>query len=148
MANVFDVVTFILSKQGPMPAMKLQKLVYYCQAWSLVWDEKPLFNEKIEAWVSGPVVPELYEIHKDKFKIDVADIPGNPETLNETQKKVVSIVLRDYGSKPTQWLSDLTHLEDPWRNSRKGLSDAERGHQEITWAAMAEYYSSLLPEEE
>jgi len=45
-------------------------------------------------------------------------------------------------------LSDLTQLEAPWREARKGLSDAERGDREITWAAMAEYYESLLPEED
>lgn len=147
MRNVFDVAAFALSKLGPTTAMKLQRLVYYCQAWSLVWDEEPLFNERIEAWANGPIVPELYEIHKNKFKVEAADIPGNPEALSETQKEVVSIVLRDYGEKSTQWLTDLTHLEAPWRDTRKGMSDAERGNREITWAAMAEYYGSLLHEE-
>ncbi|KHD05635.1 prophage ps3 protein 01 [Candidatus Thiomargarita nelsonii] len=149
MTNVFDIATYILSKQGgPMPAMKLHKLVYYCQAWSLVWDEEPLFNEPIKAWANGPVVPELYEVHKGKFKVEAADFQGNTKALNETQKEIVSIVLRDYGSKPSQWLSDLTHMEAPWRETRKGLSNAERGDREITWATMAEYYESLLPEED
>ena len=56
MVTVFDVVRFILEQKGSTTAMKLQKLVYYCQAWSLVWDEQPLFKERIEAWVNGPVV--------------------------------------------------------------------------------------------
>ncbi len=145
MVNVFDVAAFILSKQGPMTAMKLQKLVYYSQAWSLVWDEEPLFNERIEAWANGPVVPQLYEAHRDMFKVDVQDIKGNPEALNDTQKETIDVVLKDYGPKSSQWLSDLTHLEEPWRNARKGLANGERGHREIRWAAMAEYYSSLLP---
>ena len=50
MAEVLDVAAYILKKQGPMTAMKLQKLVYYCQAWSLVWQSKPLFPNDIEAW--------------------------------------------------------------------------------------------------
>ena len=37
MASAHDVAAYILKKLGPMTAMKLQKLVYYCQAWSLVW---------------------------------------------------------------------------------------------------------------
>mgnify|MGYP001247259517 CR=1 FL=1 len=41
MVSVFDVASYILQKQGPMTTMKLQKLVYYCQAWSLVWNEEP-----------------------------------------------------------------------------------------------------------
>jgi uncharacterized phage-associated protein len=147
MAKVFDVAIFILSKQGPMPAMKLHKLVYYCQAWSLVFNEEPLFEEPIKAWVSGPVVEELYELHQGQFKVEAANFPGNSNVLNEGQNKVISLVLKDYGSKPSKWLSDLTHLETPWREARKGLSDAERGDREITWAAMAEYYESLLSEE-
>ena len=52
--RVFDVAAYILEQKGSMTTMKLQKLVYYSQAWSLVWDEKPLFEEAIEAWANGP----------------------------------------------------------------------------------------------
>ena len=69
MADVFDVAKYILEKQGSMTTMKLQKLVYYSQAWSVVWDEKPIFEERIEAWASGPVVRELYEEHRGMFII-------------------------------------------------------------------------------
>jgi len=47
-------------------------------------------------------------------------------------------------SEAHQWLSDLTHQEDPWCNARAGIPDGERGSQEIRHAAMAEYYGSLL----
>ena len=43
MASVFDVAKYILHKLGTVTTWKLQKLVYYCQAWSLVWDDEPLF---------------------------------------------------------------------------------------------------------
>ena len=49
--------------------MKLQKLVYYCQAWSLAWDDKPLFDEDFEAWANHPVCPELFKHHKGKVYI-------------------------------------------------------------------------------
>ena len=42
--SVHDVAAYILQKHGPMTTMKLQKLVYYAQAWGLVWDDCPLFN--------------------------------------------------------------------------------------------------------
>jgi|SRR6516225_8231636 hypothetical protein len=63
MATVFDVAAYILGKKGEMTAWKLQKLVYYSQAWSLVWDLRPLFAERIEAWPNGPVCPDLYRVH-------------------------------------------------------------------------------------
>ncbi len=43
MASVFDVAAYILKRQSPMTTWKLQKLVYYCRAWSLVWDDDVLF---------------------------------------------------------------------------------------------------------
>ena len=57
--NVFDVVDYILNKLGKMSVLKLQKLVYYSQAWSLVWDEKQLFDEEIQAWANGPIIKDL-----------------------------------------------------------------------------------------
>ena len=66
--SVFDVAAYILDKLGPISTIKLQKLVYYCQAWSLVWDEEPLFSERIEAWVNGPVVRELLHFTEEYSK--------------------------------------------------------------------------------
>ena len=60
MANVFDTAKYILEQKGDMFTMKLQKLCYYSQAWGLVWDDEPLFDEDFEAWVNGPVCPELF----------------------------------------------------------------------------------------
>ncbi len=145
MANVFDVAKYILEKQGLMTTMKLQKLVYYSQAWSLVWDEKPLFGEKIQAWASGPVVRELYEVHKGEFRI--SDLPkGNIDNLTQEEQETIDAVLQAYGDKPAQWLSDLTHMEKPWNEARDGFDPGDNCENEITQASLAEYYSSLSPD--
>jgi len=141
MASVHDVAAYILKRQGPMTAMKLQKLVYYSQAWGLVWDEEPLFPEAIEAWANGPVVFELYDKHRGIFRVSEWD--GNPTALNKSQRETIDSVLRFYGRMSSQQLSNLTHQEAPWRNARRGLGPGDRGSREITHAAMAEYYSSL-----
>jgi uncharacterized phage-associated protein len=141
-ANVFDVAAYILTKRSTMTAMKLQKLVYYCQAWSLVWDDAPLFPERIEAWANGPVVRELYEAHRGQFKVQGIG-SGNPAALTQEQRETIDAVLQFYGDKPSQWLSDLTHQEAPWRDARKGYASGEYCDREITPAAMAEYYGSL-----
>ncbi len=142
MANVFDVAKYILEMQGSMTTMKLQKLVYYCQAWSLVWDEKPLFPECIRAWASGPVVRELYDLHKGAFKISHLR-KGNVENLQQDEKETIVAVLKTYGNKSAQWLSDLTHMENPWSEARQGVSAGQSCDKEITLASMCEYYSSL-----
>lgn len=142
MANVFDVAQYILEKQGSMTTMKLQKLVYYSQAWSLIWDEKPIFPECIQAWASGPVVPELYDSHKGIFKISRLR-KGNADNLNPEEKKTIDAVLKTYGDKSAQWISDLTHMENPWSEARQGFSPGQNCDKEITPASMCEYYSSL-----
>src|SRR5438128_2146383 len=117
MASVLDVANYILGKRGPMTAMKLQKLAYYAQAWSLVWDERALFDEEVEAWANGPVVRALYEKHRGQFI--VKDIPGGAaEKLDKPALETIDAVLSTYGDKTSQWLSNLTHQESPWRDAR------------------------------
>ena len=142
MANVLDVAQYILNEHGSMTTMKLQKLVYYSQAWSLVRDEKPLFDDRIEAWASGPVVPNLYNVHKGKFEIESLE-RGQSDKLEDYERTTIDAVLNLYGGKPAQWLSDLTHMENPWKEARKGRKPGEKCRKEITHAAMVEYYSSL-----
>ncbi len=122
--------------------MKLEKLVYYAQAWSLVWDEKPVFNERIEAWAAGPVVPALYYRHRNQFMIDSWE-NGDPDKLAPEQRETLDAILGFYGDKSAQWLSDLTHKEDPWITARRGLAPLERGNREITHASMQEYYQAV-----
>ena len=142
MVSAHDVAAYVLHQHGPMSAMKLQKLVYYAQAWSLVWEDRPLFGERIEAWAHGPVVPELYQEHRGRF--EVRGWPrGNAAALGTDDRETVDAVLGYYGNRNAQVLSDWTHSEDPWQLARAGLPDGERGSAEITLESMMEYYSSL-----
>lgn len=122
--------------------MKLQKLLYYSQAWSLVWDDKKLFKERIEAWANGPVIPRVYGLHRGEFKVSEWPM-GDTKLLSPTQKETVDAVIEFYGDKSAQWLSELTHREKPWKDARDGLDDDARGNKVITEAAMAEYYGGL-----
>jgi uncharacterized phage-associated protein len=143
MAEVTDVARYILAKLGPMTAMKLQKLVYYSQAWHLVWEEHPLFSRRIEAWANGPVCPALYREHRRQFRVSENDISGNPGALRAEEKSTIDSVVNFYGDKSAMWLSDLTHREPPWREARGTLEPGAPSDAEITHAAMAEYYASL-----
>ncbi len=147
MANVLDVAEYILRKHGSMTTWKLQKLVYYCQAWSLVWDEKSLFSEKIEAWSNGPVVRRLFDIHKGQFTI--SNIPGgNPANLTTGETETIDAIIDYYGGKSSQYLSDLTHMEDPWKLARQDIPDDRRSNKEISYESIVEYYGSLEPDNE
>ena len=142
--NVFDVADYILKKKGVMSAMKLQKLVFYSQAWGLVWDDKPLFSNKIEAWANGPVVRDLYEKHKGQYQVSAGSFSSFVGgKLSKEQRETIDTVLDAYGNKSAQWLSDQTHSELPWQKAREGLSDSDRGEHEITLESISEYYGSL-----
>ncbi|MBB3410835.1 putative phage-associated protein [Rhizobium sp. BK316] len=143
MPRAVDVATYILDRQGEMSAMKLQKLVYYCQAWSLVWDDRQLFDDRIEAWANGPVCPNLYEIHRGNFLVKPGDFRGDKRKLDVVARDTIKNVLKFYAEKDAHWLSDLTHSERPWREARRGVAPGDRSNAEITHAAMAEYYGSL-----
>ncbi len=102
--SVFDVARYILHVKGQMSTMKLQKLCYYAQAWSLVWDDRPLFNEEFRAWENGPVCRELFNETRGMFLVTEMDEPkGCIENLSDSQKETIDIVLRDYGDKDAQW---------------------------------------------
>lgn len=144
MANVYDVAAYILQRTGPITAMKLQKLVYYAQAWSLVWDETPLFQNRIEAWANGPVCPDLYGAHQGHFMVNASLIePRREGDLSESQRNTIESVINYYNRWNASQLSDLTHQEDPWRNARIGVPEGQRSNNEITIGNMADYYGNL-----
>lgn len=144
MASVHDVAAYILQKQGRMSAMKLQKLVYYCKAWHLVWDDAPLFREEIQAWANGPVVYELYKAHRGKFDVTPRMIKGDPDKLSRDEKDSIDVVLQHYGSMKAYELSDLTHREAPWKDARGSLPAGATCSNPITDVAMYEYYLGLV----
>lgn len=143
MARVDDVAAYIVSKTGTITTWKLQKLVYYSQAWHLVWEERPLFDDPIEAWANGPVVRALYDRHRGDFRV-ATWTSGEPTALDEGERTSIDAVLGEYGDKTGAWLSSLTHREPPWLEARAGLSAGERGDSVITHQSMSEYYGGLL----
>jgi uncharacterized phage-associated protein len=149
MVTVFDLADYILDKcikkeNIAITTWKLQKLVYYCQAWSLVWDEEPLFDQRIEAWANGPVCPTLYEVHRGEYAISrIPNERGSWTKLNQSQIKTVDAVLDFYGSKPAQYLRDLTHMERPWLEAREGLQDGVPSSNVIKLSTMKKYYADL-----
>jgi uncharacterized phage-associated protein len=142
MASVHDVAAYILKTTGEISTWKLQKLVYYSQAWHCVWDERELFSEPIQAWANGPVVPALFHEHRGSFR--VASWPkGKASKLSLAQRESIDVVVRHYGRSTGFALREMTHSESPWRNARKGVSAGEPSTNVISLDSMAEYYASL-----
>lgn len=143
MASVHDVAAYVLSKfDRPISTMKLQKLCYYSQGWSLAWDETPLFDSNIQAWANGPVVYDLYEEHRGKYSVSTW-APGDPSRLTVDERETIDAVVDHYGKLTGQQLSDMTHSERPWLEARSGLSLGARSTAPVSTDAMQDFFSAL-----
>lgn len=118
-----------------LTAMKLQKLLYYSQVWSIMKNGQKMFPEQIEAWQRGIVIPSVYKKHKGEFFIYSWDYVSLQKTKqNDKAKKILDLVLNNYGDRSGDLLSSITHAEEPWINANK------RNNQEITVEDIYRYY--------
>jgi len=124
---------------------KLQKLVYYSQAWSLVLNDKKLFKDHIEAWVHGPAVRSLYVQYKNfGFNPIVEEVDMSSVKLSKGDKELLDEIWKVYGKLDAGYLEMLTHYEKPWQDARNGLQSYENSENEITPKAMKSFYSEKL----
>lgn len=144
MASVYDVTKYVLEELGEVTTMKLEKVVYYCQAWSLAWDGCPLFEEDFEAWANGPVCPELFKKHKGRFVVDKSLFSDLPDyNFSQSEKETICEVLKYYGDKNPQWLSELIHKELPWKQARGNTPLGMPCNTIILKEDMQQYYGGL-----
>ena len=87
MYDVQDVAEYVITysevKDYGISNLKLQKILYLIQAYSLIHTKKPCFSEDIEAWDFGPVIPEVYRKYK---QFGSTDIQIRFRRLEEVQK--------------------------------------------------------------
>lgn len=123
--------------------LKLQKLLYYAQAWHLALYNRPLFGDRIEAWVHGPVVPSVYVEFKQwswqPISVEITECPLSGEV-----KAHMDDVMEAYGGLTAVQLERLTHSEDPWRIARGSLAPDAASHNEIRHEDMRSYYKKRL----
>lgn len=143
--SVLDVAKYVLSKYDvPLTAMKLQKLCYYSQAWTLVWSGQPLFKEPTEAWANGPVVRALFNRHRGRYALRESELgAGDLQKLSPQQRAYVDAVMDAYGAMTASQLSLLTHSELPWKAARSGIVDGARSDAVISAEVMKEFYTGL-----
>lgn len=126
--------------------LKLQKLVYYAQAWYLAIYGKPLFDEDFQAWIHGPVIPELYQQYIDfGWKPILKDVeqPNFPEEIQKFLQEVTEVY---FGCDAFE-LERMTHHEDPWVKARGNIPMDEPSSAIITKESMKDYYQTRVAEE-
>lgn len=144
-----DLFGVIFNKTEDPPAdvtpLKLQKILYYIQAWSLVFTDRPMFAEDLEAWVHGPVVRSVYYRYRDyeSQNIEWTD-SDQSRNLIDCELEIIRLVWRTYGSMRAKKLEELTHSEYPWLNARSDLGVNELSSRRISLHDMKGYYSRFV----
>ncbi len=117
--------------------LKLQKLLYFAQAYFLSKLGRQLFTEKIEAWEYGPVVPEVYK----KYRTNGSDpifSEDDKSSLTDEDKEELKKVWDTFGGYSASRLVDIAHAHNPWKEAYASTN------KEITPKALTDYYSPLL----
>jgi len=154
MPNLFDVCDYIILKvteeKKSLNILKLQKLLYYVQAWHLALYKTPLFEGKFQAWVHGPVNREIYDrfslkkmLYSDLSFRDIGKT-FRVENLSKKAQNHINDVLEVYAKYTGSQLEEFTHRELPWIEARKGYNSIDRCEIEIDENLMRRYYSDLM----
>lgn len=122
MCKALDVANFFidLANADPdecMTNLRVNKLLYFAQGWSLVQLKKPLFKDDIQAWKYGPVVPEVYEAYKEYGRERISQTKGDytPDCFTSDELNLLCDVIDEYGKYSSTGLVELTHVEgSPW----------------------------------
>ncbi|HYW19308.1 MAG TPA: type II toxin-antitoxin system antitoxin SocA domain-containing protein [Nodularia sp. (in: cyanobacteria)] len=128
MINCLDAARYFIVRayeegiEAEMTNMKVQKLLYYSQSLYLAIYDQPLFDEDIQAWRYGPVCPPAYRFYSE-FEAQQLPIPSQELLLQipQDEKKLLEEIWGYFGGYHAYRLSDMTHLEFPWKKARKGL---------------------------
>ncbi|HJJ36025.1 MAG TPA: DUF4065 domain-containing protein [Methanocorpusculum sp.] len=140
-ANFFVDISIRDTENNDITNLKLNKLVYYAQAWSFAKFGKPLFNEKIEAWKNGPVVPSVYRTFK-KYGGDIIRETSDMYSPDKFTAREIDLLLDidgNYGKYSASELVRQTHDKGtPWESVfRSGVR-----HIEIPPNKMKDYYAT------
>ncbi len=129
-------------KNKEISNLKLQKLLYYAQAWHLALYGKPLFLDPIQAWVHGPVVPSVFRQYKDYAWRPITE-EVKAETLSDLTFHLKEVT-RVYGEFDATTLERMTHQEGPWKEARGSLAPDEPSNRVITHESMKNFYHARL----
>jgi uncharacterized phage-associated protein len=154
MANAKEVARLLVhlaaneSEPDYLTNLRLQKLLYYAQAWSLVMRKKPIFSQSIEAWVHGPVVREVYAQYADNGDrvISPDGIDATKIKLTPEERSFVGSVWESYKGYSASKLREMTHQEEPWINARNGYGPADSCEVVIAHKAMRDYFQDAPSE--
>lgn len=146
--KMLRVISYVFESLEEVTPLMLQKLLYFVQGIYSALFGTPMFVEDCEAWIHGPVYPEVYDLFRD-FKYNPIDdvrfaiLDGTVDVLTEDEQKVIALVVNTFGLYGGKVLERITHNETPWKNARKGYGDTVPSKEPLSKESMKTYYESV-----
>jgi uncharacterized phage-associated protein len=144
--KMLSVIAYLFENLEEITPLMLQKLLYFIQGVSYAVNKMPMFYENCQAWVHGPVYPEVYDMFRD-FKYNPIEdarfviLEGREKKLTDKESKIVDLVVNTFGEYSGKTLEKITHEEDPWKLARKGYSDNIVSNEPILMSTIESYYT-------
>lgn len=149
MAKALDVAKYLVQlaerevEPEPLTSMRLQKLLYYVQGWSLGLRQTAMFGEAIEAWQHGPVVPEVYRAFSAYQNNPITGFADDPcRSLTAADRELIESVWAGYRKYSASGLRDMTHHETPWLESWSRNTPGGRDGIEISQFSMQQFFAT------
>lgn len=143
--HIEQIANWFLSKES-MSHKKLQKMCYYAYCWNWVLNGERLFPEQFQAWVHGPVCPQLYKKYRGNGWKDLPMFTGDL-IIPEEVENVLDEVMYAYGHLNGNQLETLTHQEQPWLEAREGVGPLDASVTVLNDTTIRDYYTQMYETE-
>lgn len=147
-SKMLRVISYVFERLEEVTPLMLQKLLYFIQGVSYARNGGSMFSENCQAWVHGPVYPEVYDMFRD-FKYNpiedarFAIFDGAGDKLTAGERKVIDLVVNTFGEYGGKTLERITHTEMPWKTARRGYGDQIPSNEPISKESIKSYYIEL-----
>ena len=141
--NVANFLIFLASQENKeaeregISNLKLQKVLYFAQAYYLAKLGRPIFVEELEAWQYGPVVPEVYRKFKHYGSKPII-FEDDKSTIAEEDREVLKMVWDEFGGYSASRLVDIVHAHGPWKEASISVDKI------ISQKTIKDYYGPVL----
>ena len=133
-------IRFAHELSDPITNLRLQKLMYYAQAWYLALNGERLIPDAFEAWVHGPVLPSVWERFSGYGWNPISEeVPEH--RLPEEVENHLREIMEAYGGFTTWDMERLTHAETPWLAARGDSDPHEPSTNVISEEEMKRFYA-------
>ncbi len=137
------IIAFGLDHGDYVSNLRLQRLLYYMQGWYLALHGEPLFDDRIEAWMNGPVVPTVFRRFKP-FGHRPLEVPVTYDDLPAALVEHIRDVWDAYGDSSGYHLERMSMSEPPWQNARVGVSNTDACENALSVQDMKDFFSAEL----